>query len=567
MKITIGLKRCALILVFTCGFLKAVDYESLRARYSNFEDNDERAFRFVDAYIRQAKNMKAYNELAQAYRDAASFSVKHKLAYADSAIDAAQRSCDPDILGNAYLTKGSIFYFTLRQYRSALDAYLKAWAYLKKSDNRYLYYKNIYHIALVKSYLGDNDEALRLYDRCLSYYKICKLQKEGTNKKYNTTKAYLNTLHQAAVCLLREKKIPEVETLVKEGLSLCDNDLNFDIERSYFYQLRGMLHELGKNDDMALCDLEVALTGILKKNDFTNASLIYFLKSKIYLRQHRLKLAYSNLQKVDSVFVHHHFVLPEAAEAYTLLIKHAHRKNDTAAELYYTMQQNRMDTMQVGDLKYLNAKMYKSNRIENLDEPDRSTAAFIIFGLAALLTAFFVFRIIMVTFIRKKVKRERIKMLILQPPPVPLQLPSEAAEKKSTKPAEELVVKILQGLVRLEQEHFYLKKGVRLVQVAKQLHTNTSYLSAIINEYKGGNFKTYINDLRISYVKNQLMTSALWRHYSIEDMATDCGFANRNVFTRIFTQSTGITPAEFVATLRKEPAVPTVTKTQASTAI
>ena len=75
MKITIGLKRCALILVFTCGFLKAGDCESLRARYSNFEDNDERAFRFVDAYIRQAKNKKAYNELAQAYRDAASFSV------------------------------------------------------------------------------------------------------------------------------------------------------------------------------------------------------------------------------------------------------------------------------------------------------------------------------------------------------------------------------------------------------------------------------------------------------------------------------------------------------------
>lgn len=129
------------------------------------------------------------------------------------------------------------------------------------------------------------------------------------------------------------------------------------------------------------------------------------------------------------------------------------------------------------------------------------------------------------------------------------------------------MVKIRQGLVRLEQEHFYLKKGVRLVQVAKQLHTNTSYLSAIINEYKGCNFKTYVNDLRIIYVKNQLLTSALWRNYSIGDMATDCGFANRNVFTRVFTQSTGITPAEFVATLRKEPAGPTVTKTQASTVI
>jgi hypothetical protein len=37
-----------------------------------------------------------------------------------------------DLIGNSYLTKGSVYYFTYRKYQKALDQYLKAWQYLEK---------------------------------------------------------------------------------------------------------------------------------------------------------------------------------------------------------------------------------------------------------------------------------------------------------------------------------------------------------------------------------------------------------------------------------------------------
>ncbi|AZA66418.1 hypothetical protein EG345_18250 [Chryseobacterium carnipullorum] len=80
-------------------------------RYDNFEENDIRAFNFLNPYIQKAKQEKNYRELAQAYKDAISFSPNHKLYYADSIIWAASKTGDKDLLGASYLTKGTVFYF------------------------------------------------------------------------------------------------------------------------------------------------------------------------------------------------------------------------------------------------------------------------------------------------------------------------------------------------------------------------------------------------------------------------------------------------------------------------
>ncbi|KFF73662.1 hypothetical protein HX13_19850 [Chryseobacterium sp. P1-3] len=282
-----------------------------------------------------------------------------KVEYSDSAIWAASQTNDPDLIGNSYLTKGSVYYFTYRKYQKALDQYLKAWQYLDKSKDPYLYHKNMYHIGVVKSYLGYYEEAFTLFSKCRSYYRDTSVPADFPNLRYNMKKGYLNSLHQMGICLFYQSKIKEVSDLINEGLEASAEDKNFYIERSYFYKLSGILDYLRKNDREALSDFNIALAGIEKKSDFTNASLIYFLKGKILLRNHRENEGINYLEKVDSIFLGRNFAHPSVREAFELLITHYKDKNDNKKELYYTKQLLQFDRVMHNDFKYLSGKIVK----------------------------------------------------------------------------------------------------------------------------------------------------------------------------------------------------------------
>lgn len=111
---------------------------------------------------------------------------------------------------------------------------------------------------------------------------------------------------------------------------------------------------------------------------------------------------------------------------------------------------------------------------------------------------------------------------------------------------EKLVEEILAKLQSMEDCHFFLEKGFTLNKLAKKFRTNTSYLSAIINEYKGKNFNSYLNFLRIEYAAKMITESKVWRSYSVEKIASECGFTNRSNFSKIFTEIKGISPNGFI---------------------
>jgi YesN/AraC family two-component response regulator len=97
-----------------------------------------------------------------------------------------------------------------------------------------------------------------------------------------------------------------------------------------------------------------------------------------------------------------------------------------------------------------------------------------------------------------------------------------------------------------------LEQGLTLKKLAEQFKTNTSYLSQVINEYKGSNFNTYINALRISYATQKIYQDKEWRKYSIEHIASAAGFSNRQSFSNIFLEQNGIRPADFIKKRIKE---------------
>ncbi|MFP3591318.1 helix-turn-helix domain-containing protein [Chryseobacterium sp. SIMBA_038] len=551
MKTIFDLNKMSFILLFFCVFFKATDFEKLRSSYDNFAENDERGLEFVRVYIKRAKVENNFKELSQAYRDATSFSKERKLVYADSTIWAAQQSKDRDVIGNAYLTKGSVYYFTYRKYQKALDEYLNAWNYLKNSNNSYLHYKNLYHIGVVKSYLGYYDEALQIFSKCRSYYQVYKLNENLPNLKYNTKKGYLNSVNQMAICLLHQSKVDEASKFIDEGMRESANDLNFDIERSYFYKLRGILNFIKNKDETALSDFNIALVGIEKKQDFTNASVIYFLKGKIFLRNKQTNEGYANLKKVDSIFVQHQFVLPAVREAYELLIDCCRSTGNAIDELYYTKQLLSFDKVLSSDFKYLSGKMYKEYDTEDLVQSKKKLESSSLFGYliaGAAITSCVIYsgtRYYQMKQKRKNSANNRNRLVNKNVPD-----DKEKAPHKVSKLTDKVINDILSKLEIMEENRFYLEKGLTQNQLAKKLKTNTTYLSGIINEYKGSNFNTYINLLRIEYAKQMLTTSSEWRKYSIETLAKECGFTNRSNFSKIFVEVAGVSPVEFVEKLQ-----------------
>lgn len=74
---------------------------------------------------------------------------------------------------------------------------------------------------------------------------------------------------------------------------------------------------------------------------------------------------------------------------------------------------------------------------------------------------------------------------------------------------------------------------------------NTSILSKAINQGFGKNFNDFVNEYRISEVKDRLGKSDLDR-MTLLGIALDSGFNSKATFNRAFKKYTGMTPNQYV---------------------
>ncbi|MGO4709939.1 helix-turn-helix domain-containing protein [Chryseobacterium sp. 2TAF14] len=539
-------------------------YSKLREKYWTYEENDPRALVYVNQYIKKAKSEKNYSELFQGYKDAILYSEDKKMIYADSAIVAAKKSGKNDFIGDAFLSKGAIYYFNQRKYQSALDEYLKAYEYLKDSKNEFLKYQNIYHIGVVKSYLGYYDEALNIFNECISFFEV---KIDGDIKKnivFNNTKGYLNSLHQAIICYQMLGKDDQADKLLKIAETKIPKTKDFYLENSYFTKSLGVSEFKKKNYKKAIYYFDKALPELLKVNDFTWASYVYFYKGKCYELLGNQNLEVENYRKVDSIFNENKFILPELRSNYEELIEYYRKDNNHKEELYYTNQLLKVDSIITSDFKHLSSRVYKEydtkmllETKENLEKTN-SYSRLLIFICLAIITAL---GIVMYYRIRKQKNIQKNYEDLL----IRLEESNNAEEvtpvikpevldtgDKNIKFDNSIVEKLLNDINVFENKQGYLEQGLTLKKLAEQFKTNTSYLSQVINEYKGSNFNTYINVLRINFATQKIYHDKEWRKYSIEHIASAAGFSNRQSFSNIFLEQNGIRPADFIKKRIKE---------------
>lgn len=117
----------------------------------------------------------------------------------------------------------------------------------------------------------------------------------------------------------------------------------------------------------------------------------------------------------------------------------------------------------------------------------------------------------------------------------------EIEERKTLLPEKELekLKNKLQSL--MTDRKIYLEPNLTLNDLSKQLGVNSSVLSYAINNGFGKNFNDFVNEFRISEVKEKLKSS----DDSLLNVAFDCGFNSKATFNRAFKKFTGVSPKEF----------------------
>ena len=134
----------------------------------------------------------------------------------------------------------------------------------------------------------------------------------------------------------------------------------------------------------------------------------------------------------------------------------------------------------------------------------------------------------------KEIKNTLLESLEKTPKDVLPQIPNSVEQ--------DLLIK----LQKFENSEKFTNPKLTISSLALQLKTNTSYLSEVINKYKGKNFNTYINELRIAYICHKIYNHKEYQNYKISYLAEECGFASHSSFATVFRNITGISPSVFI---------------------
>jgi PAS domain S-box-containing protein len=97
----------------------------------------------------------------------------------------------------------------------------------------------------------------------------------------------------------------------------------------------------------------------------------------------------------------------------------------------------------------------------------------------------------------------------------------------------------------LLENRLYLNPKLSLKELADQLHTNTKYLSQVVNMHSGMNLQVFLNKFRIEEAKRKLLDSE-FENLTLYGIAMQCGFKNKSTFYKVFKQQTGLTPLQFI---------------------
>ncbi|WP_291087893.1 MULTISPECIES: helix-turn-helix domain-containing protein [unclassified Empedobacter] len=506
------------------------------------EKTHPNAMLYVQAYIRNAKKQNDKLNLFYAYKEGVFFSshLNTQIEYADSAIITARKLKNKDLIATALLSKG-LAYYKAKYYRDALQNYLNADQELKYSKDQYLLHKVTFNMAMIKIKLHQYNQAEELLLKCKNFF-----QTKPENKDYQ---AYLlNSIYQLA-CLHQEvgnkAKAKEFNQLGLNKSKLDNNEyflryftINKAIDEFLNDQFETAIHILSTKEDI-----------LIKTNDFNTLTKIYYYKAKGFdkLNNQQHKIIYFN--KIDSIFNKFNFLEIKYRPIYENILDEALAASDTSRQLYIVNQLLKMDELNYkldAEMIQVVYKEYDTVQLLKLKEKILNKSQKLYYVLATSFTGIIVL-IVGIVKTRNKNKRliEKFNLFIEE------SAQSSYTERRlSIKDEEDLNKEAFESLLlkfeEFEQNKEFLNPNITVVSLAKSFSTNTTYLSKCVNQYKGINFSSYINRLRIKFITDLLQEQPQYHNYSVGALGEIAGYMNPRQFSNVFYSETGLRPLDFI---------------------
>jgi len=510
------------------------------------------------AYLKKAKNENDSERIAYAYFNLSrSSNVRNAILYCDSAIFFSRELENHEYLPTSpYSQKGTI-YFELGDYEKALDDFLSALFYAKRGGNRRVELHVRANIAALNMVTRNYREALSQYKEYIEFIEENGFADQGL--------VITNSIYQLANAYFRNELLDSADLTINKGypMAMSTNDTTL---LAYFTVLSGANAYKKGDYHVAIDSLLIGKNLIDKEyfriDEFNAYANLYLGKSQMKLNDEISGIDY--LRQVD------HYVqdaLPleyDFLAIYELLIGHYEDKGELEEQLkfinhyikadsVFRTKQGILENGMAYGIEIANIYDQRVELIELLERKNERTRRYL---FILIVVAGIVLIILLYSLRLNRINKRKFWAIIEQLKEEKKErdlLVSDAKANRSpnTGLSVELINEILSKLEAFEEREQFLENHT-LPSLAKELNTNGTYLSKVINTYKSTNFSNYLNELRIKYSIKRLHEDHKFRLYTIEAIAKESGYNTAQSFSKAFQKKTGLKPSYFIQQLNAQ---------------
>ncbi|MFY7669794.1 helix-turn-helix domain-containing protein [Tenacibaculum sp. MEBiC06402] len=528
--------------------LNLKSFDELFELYNN-ESNFKKSEFYLKVWINKAKKEKDSLNLLTGYEIASLLYEKDpkRLVYLDSILLISLKNDKlSEYSASAYRMKGE-YYYEKRKFKKELKNYLLAKKYVEKTNNKTLSFFIEYDIGLVKDRNGEHEEAIEIHKKNFNFSK--------SQMKYKFNYIYLQSIYAMANSYNYLNQLDSAsfynELGYKEAIKLDEPN-----ERYYFILSQGITHFFDQKFKIAIDSLTKASVHFTDNKDMPNSSEAYYFLAKSYKMIGQNSLAIKYFKKVDTIFKSTGDLLPIIRDTYHQLINYAENNNNLKQQIDYTNQLIKLDSILYTNEIYINKNLIKEFDIPRLisnkeklinDLKFKEKKSKLLFVILITLIVLFIY-ISALQFYKRRFYKRKFEEIIANAEDKKVDL---EVKPQGIKVPEEIVNLTLSRLDDFEKNRKFTNKNLTLNLLAKDLDTNTNYLSKVINHFKGKSFSNYLSDLRINYIIVRLKEDSNLRKFTIKAIAEEAGFNNSESFSKAFFKIKGIKPSYFLRELDK----------------
>ncbi len=530
--------------------LSKITYKELWFDHRNTQLETNDAMAYAKAYLLKAKRNCDSLRIVKGYYLISNLAENEQaIKYSDSVLHASiGKINNHEYPARGYVQKGRMLY-RLGKYKESLACYFKGFE-LAEKNNLLLANGIKFNIGLIKNSIGERKESLIYFKDYLKFLDTIDLD----NKNY----FYNRVTFAISDSYLFSGQIDSSGLYIDRGL--VSSFKSADTTMYAKFLMNSGINSFFRDDyNHSMDSLLKATTKLNDHLDFTDriSSNLYIGKSLFKLDQRSEGVFY--LTVADSLIRKSNEILPEHMDIYVMLKDYYKSIGESKHEMVSINNIFKYDSILDSNYKNLSENIVKNYEIPLLIkekdllitklEKDRFRSRYTIIIILSL--AFAILGLILFYFYNKN-RKLKVKFERLMVERKTIELPSKATNSNNDlKISREVFDEVLIRLDDFEKSNKFINKHYTLNSLAKELNTNSAYLSKIVNTTKNVNFSNYLNGLRIDFAIKKLKKEKHFRLYTIKAIAEDCGFKNVQSFSLAFVKKTEIQPSYFIRQINK----------------